>query len=277
MSKSTLLPAGRFAAVLFALVCLRVIGAPSPAGAAQDDPAPARGGAGKAAAPDVPAQDVFAHGDPRQRYFLMGPSDLAAVPEAGLRLLLVLPGGSGGADFKPFVKRIYSNAVPDGYLVAQLVAPKWSADQAQAIVWPTKKNPWPQAKFATEQFVDAVIDDISKRYRIDPRYVFTLSWSSGGPAAYAASLDQDTRVRGSLVAMSVFKAAQLPALERAAGRKYYILHSPQDFIPMRFPEAARDQLAAHGATTKLVTYEGGHGWHGDVFGLIRKGLEWMQE
>jgi len=28
---------------------------------------------------------------------------------------------------------------------------------------------------------------------------------------------------------------------------------------------------------KLVTYEGGHGWHGDVFGHIRKGIEWMQE
>ncbi len=269
MSTGTISPGGRFVAILFALVCLLVTKAPSPAGAAQQaaTPDPA----------DVPTQDVFAGGDPRKRYFLMGPSDLAAVPKAGLRLLLVLPGGGGGADFNPFVKRIYSNAVPDGYLVAQLVAPKWSPKQAQAIVWPTKKNPWPQAKFATERFVDAVIDDISKRYRIDPRYVFTLSWSSGGPAAYAASLDQDTRVRGSLVAMSVFKAAQLPTLERAAGRKYYILHSPQDFIPMRFPEAARDQLAAHGATTKLVTYEGGHGWHGDVFGLIRKGLEWMEE
>ena len=76
--------------------------------------------------------------------------------------------------------------------------------------------------------------------------------------------------------MSVFKPQQLSGLERARGRKYYILPSPQDFIAMRFPEAARDQLAAHGATTTLVTYEGGHGWHGDVFGNIRKGLVWLE-
>ena len=71
-------------AVLFALVCLLVTKAPSPAGAAQQAAAPAPA--------DVPTQDVFAGGDPRKRYFLMGPSDLAAVPEAGFRLLLVLPG-----------------------------------------------------------------------------------------------------------------------------------------------------------------------------------------
>ena len=43
-----------------------------------------------------------------------------------------------------------------------------------------------------------------------------------------------------------------------------------------FPEAARDQLAAKGAKTTLATYEGGHGWHGDVFGEIRTGVQWLE-
>jgi hypothetical protein len=26
-----------------------------------------------------------------------------------------------------------------------------------------------------------------------------------------------------------------------------------------------------------VTYEGGHGWRGDVFGMIRAGVQWLDE
>ena len=82
---------------------------------------------------------------------------------------------------------------------------------------------------------------------------------------------------GSFVAMSVFKPDQLATIANAKGRAYYILHSPEDFIAMSFPERARDELARHGATTKLVTYAGGHGWHGDVFGMIRDGVAWLEE
>jgi predicted esterase len=76
--------------------------------------------------------------------------------------------------------------------------------------------------------------------------------------------------------MSVFKPEQLPRLENGKGKAFYILHSPQDFIKMSFPESARDQLAAAGAKTKLATYEGGHGWKGDVFGNIRAGMDWLE-
>ena len=77
--------------------------------------------------------------------------------------------------------------------------------------------------------------------------------------------------------MSVFKPDQLPDLKRAKDKLYYILHSPEDKIPIRFAEAARDQLAEAGAKTKLQTYEGGHGWHGDVYGNIRAGIEWLEQ
>ena len=226
---------------------------------------------------DIAVQDLRAGGDRHKRYFLIGPHDTDELPRDGLRLLLVLPGGNGGPDFRPFVENIFRKATPDGYLVAELVAPQWSPEQAEQVVWPTVGLPSQQAGFTTEQFIEAVIDDVATHYRLDTRYVFSLSWSSGGPAAYAASLADDSRITGSLVAMSVFKPDLLPDLHSAKGRRYYILHSPQDFIPMRFAEAARDQLAAAGATTTLVTYEGGHGWHGDVFGTIRRGLEWLQQ
>jgi len=37
----------------------------------------------------------------------------------------------------------------------------------------------------------------------------------------------------------------------------------------------RDQLGAQGADVGYATYEGGHGWHGDVFGLLRAGFEFL--
>ena len=71
---------------------------------------------------DVPAEERKAGEDPRKRYFLIGPSPASTAPAEGYRLLVVLPGGDGGADFHPFAKRIAKNGLPPGYLVAQLVA-----------------------------------------------------------------------------------------------------------------------------------------------------------
>ncbi|MFG0328372.1 MAG: hypothetical protein ACF8PN_00600 [Phycisphaerales bacterium] len=229
------------------------------------------------AAPRV--EERSANGEARMRYFLMNSrAEDAAAPAAGYKLLLVLPGGGGGADFRPFVERIAANALPsDEYLLAQLVAPVWSEEQSRNLVWPTAANLPQEAEFTTESFIDTVIDDIRGDYPLDENHIFTLSWSSSGPAGYSASLREDTPITGSFVAMSVFKPDQLPPLDRADGQHYYILHSPQDFIGMRFPEAARDDLAAHGATTTLMTYEGGHGWKGDVYGMIRRGVEWLDE
>jgi len=188
----------------------------------------------------------------------------------------VLPGGDGGPDFQPFVRRIWQNALPDGYLIAQLVAPKWDERQFQQLVWPTESNAYPAMKFSTEAFANAVVADVAKQHRLDSRCVLSLAWSSGGPAAYALSLAPGTRVTGSFIAMSVFKLQQLPPPAAAKGQAYCLLHSPQDFIPLRMAETARDTLAANGASVQLQTYEGGHGWHGDVFGMIKEGIAWLE-
>lgn len=224
-----------------------------------------------------PAQDLRAGGDEHKRYFLIGVDDLSKPPANGFRLLLVLPGGDGSAEFHPFVTNIHKNALPEEFLIAQLVAPQWSKDQAKHNVWPIKSSQQVDAKFFTEEFIEAVINDVTSKCKIDPRFIFTLAWSSSGPAAYAASLSEKSQITGSFVAMSVFKPNDLPDLANAKGKAFYILHSPQDFIAMRFPEAARDQLAANGAITKLTTYEGGHGWKGDVVATIRTGIEWLQK
>src|SRR5262245_47937778 len=224
---------------------------------------------------DVASRDSRVGGDDQKRYFLIGPRAAPQASDDGYGLVVVLPGGDGSAGFHPFVKRIFKFALPDGYLVAQPVAVKWS--DKQVIVWPTAKSKVTGAKFTTEQVIGDVIDDVEREHKLNPKRVFTLSWSSGGPAAYAISLSKG-KVTGSLVAMSVFKPAELPPLENAKGKAYYVLHSPDDRIcPFRMAQDAAKSLEANGAKVNLTTYEGGHGWQGDVFGQIREGIQWLEK
>jgi predicted esterase len=215
--------------------------------------------------------------DPAElKYYLIGADGKLTTPEHGYKLLIVIPGGDGGEDFQPFIKNIYKNVLDEDYLVLQLVAPKWG--EKQGIIWPTARSKVKGQKASVEEYVKAAVADVEKRSRIDKRHVYTLSWSSGGPAAYAASLAKDTPVTGSFVAMSVFKANELPALkQRAKDQRYYILHSQQDQVcPYRMAVNARDTLRDAGAKVEFAEYEGGHGWHNDLFGNMRKGIDWLE-
>jgi predicted esterase len=226
---------------------------------------------------DVASQDLKAGKDEKKRYFLIAPAKDAKPPKDGFGLVIVMPGGDGSADFHPFVKRIYKNAIPDGYAVAQPVAVKWNNDQE--IVWPTAGNnkAVKNAKFTTEEFVGAVIDDVATKYKVDPQRIFTLTWSSSGPAAYAVSLTSK-KVTGSLVAMSVFRPDWLPDLKSANGHAYFLYHSPDDRVcPYRMAQQAEMDLTKAGAKVKLVDYEGGHGWRGPLYDDIRAGIEWLEK
>jgi len=222
---------------------------------------------------DIASQEVKLTDE--QRYFLVGHKKDAAAPAEGYSLVVVMPGGDGGAGFHPFVKRIYKNSLSDAYLVAQPVAIKWT--EQQKIIWPTDKSRVEHMKVTTEQFVDAVLDDVGKKHKLNPERIFTLSWSSSGPAAYVISMDQKKRVTGSLVAMSVFKPEQLPLIA-AKDHAYYLLHSKDDKItPFRFAEQADVALKAVGAKVEMATYDGGHGWRGTSFRDIRAGIEWLEK
>jgi predicted esterase len=225
---------------------------------------------------NIPSADKRVPGQKDQRYFLIGDTKHDA-PADGFALLLVLPGGDGSAEFNPFVKRIYANALPEGYLVAQLVAV--SSKNKNQIVWPTQQSKDPKQTFTTESFIANVVKDVKKTAQIDDARVFTLSWSSGGPAAYAASMADGTPVKGSFVAMSVFPIAQLKSsLPSAKGHRYYLLQSPDDQVTKYFfREMAAANLTKAGAAVETADYPGGHGWQGDVFGNIRTGVEWLDK
>lgn len=209
------------------------------------------------------------------RYKLIAAKKLPEPPEQGWGLLVVMPGGDGSADFTPFVKRIYQYALPEGYLVIQPLAPKWTSKQQ--IVWPVTSNPAPKMEVGVDEFIRMAVDDVAARTHIDPTRVFALAWSSGGPAAYAATLADDSPLRGAMVAMIVFNPRWLPPLENAEGKGYFLWHSREDKVcPFRMAEDARVRLSESGASTVLETYAGGHGWRVDPFGAIRSGVTWLE-
>ena len=229
---------------------------------------------------DVPSLDLRADDDENMRYFLIG-VDLEKLAKKNKKkehkLLLVLPGGSGSADFNAFCRRIHKNALSNDYVMAQLVAPIWSEDQARNHVWPTDKNPNKDMKFSTEEFLDAVLTDVESRVEIDPEHIYTMAWSSSGPAVYAWSVKKGTRATGHFISQAVFKPDGMPSLKGAKGVPYYLHQSPEDkTTAFRFAEEAKKALEKKGAEVKLVEYAGGHGWHGNVYGDMRAGVEWLE-
>lgn len=232
----------------------------------------------------APADDLDAVRSKRYRiddnrklqYLLIGSKQPIETPADGYKLLVVMPGGDGGADFTPFVKRIYLYALEEAYLVIQLLAPEWN--KKQVIVWPTADSKVKGMKTSVEEFLNRAVADVDTRTKIDSRHVYALAWSSGGPAAYAASMSEQTPLTGVFAAMSVFKEKRPESLKLASGKAYYILHSEQDKVcPYWMARKASEVLAQNGGKTKLQTYSGGHGWRGDVFGNITTGVKWLEE
>lgn len=213
--------------------------------------------------------------DERKSYFLIPPIEKKE-PQQGFGLLVIIPGGDGSADFHPFIKRIRKNAVPDDFAVAQPVAFKWTDEQD--IVWPAGKLKVEKQEFSTEEFVTGVIEDVARLYPIDCSRVFCMGWSSSGPAVYAVALSDQPLVAGCYVAMSVYKPLSLPPLSNSKGLSVYIEHSPEDRIcPYWMARKAFEDLKREGARTLLQTYNGGHGWRGNVYERIKSALQWLQD
>ncbi len=195
---------------------------------------------------------------------------------AGAALLVVLPGGDGSADFHPFINRIHENSLGDDFALAQPIAKKW--DPRQAIVWPTEENKVAKQGYSTELLIEKTIESVQKTTKLNQDRIYVLAWSSGGPAAYSALLKKDSPLRGGLIAMSVFKPDYLPRLENGKGKKFYLLHSPDDKIcPYWMAKKGNESLTKAGAYSQLVEYNGGHGWRGNVFGNIQTGIQWLEK
>lgn len=222
----------------------------------------------------VSSEQRTVDGNPNQTYFLIDAAPEAAAPESGYGLLFVLPGGSGSAEFNPFVQRIAKHAAPPGFLVVQLVAPVWRENPP--VVWPTQHLPDESQQFTTEEFVSDVLEDVGDIRHVDDSRLLLMGWSSSGPVVYSMLCAPDTPFDGFYVSMSVFKPLLMPPIAAAAGRRIFIEHSPDDRIcPFRLAEQARDALTEVGAIVHFETTAGGHGWRGAIYPRMRKAFEFL--
>jgi predicted esterase len=226
---------------------------------------------------NIAVERCHAGGNPKQQYFLMR-HHKPARPVSKYGLVVIVPGGPGTVEFLPFGANVLTAAaIPDDFLVAQLVAPPWRQDEDR-IVWPSHVFPDDRAAFTTEAFLAAVIAEVSKKEAIDERLVFTLGWSSSGHVLYSAST-RVPQVRGSVIAMSRFFPGRSVEKDKLKSKAYFLYHSPEDGLcPFAEAELAAKTLEEHGAKAKLVSYKGGHGWQPFTFyaDRIREGILWLK-
>jgi uncharacterized protein (TIGR03067 family) len=226
---------------------------------------------------DVRSEDRRIGGDAHKRYFLIGPRQVDADAERGHSLLIVLPGGDGSADFNPFILRMYKYVLNDRWLVAQVVAPQWNERQGESLVWPTDANRYPGAKFTTEELIESVIDDVRTQTKTAADRIYLLGWSSGGPPCYAMATRKNSPIAGAFIAMSIFVPQQLPSLDNASGKPFYLLQSPDDRVTrFVFAERAEKALKSAGAVAHLERYSGGHGWQGPIWKMVGDGIAWLE-
>lgn len=227
----------------------------------------------------VTAEERFAGGDFQKRYFVIRHRLAPAETPKQFGLLLVLPGGSGSADFLPFCANVITTlGTPRDFIAAELVAPVWGKPSDSTIVWPSRAFPDKQARFTSEDFIDSVIRDVGKLYPIRDGWVFTLGWSSSGHVLYSSSFE-NPKIRGSFIAMSRFQPMWFQHSQNAKGKRYYLWHSPDDAVcPYAESEFAALFLGKLGASTVHRSYRGGHGWVPFTFyaDRIREALEWFR-
>ena len=187
-----------------------------------------------------------------------------------------MPGGDGiPADFHPFVKRIFKHAVPEGYVVAQPVAPKWTAEQK--IVWPTEINKVDGMKFSTEKFVEAVIADVAAKHKLDPQRIYTLSWSLER-AAGVCDLAHEPQSRR-IVRRHVGVQSEIPAAAgcRQGARVLSVPFAGRPGLPLSDGQRRGEDTSGKGCKVQLTDYAGGHGWRGGLYEQIRGGINWLEK
>ncbi|HLJ55001.1 MAG TPA: hypothetical protein VKT77_08160 [Chthonomonadaceae bacterium] len=194
-------------------------------------------------------------------------------------LLVVLPPDGNGASGALFWQDVAQRALHNHYLVAVATAPKWSDSQQDTWVTGEGARRVKEAKFTTAKFAAEIVQDVLASYKVDPSRIFLHGATDSGMAAYACSLDESTPFKGFYLLASPFRSASLPPLSRAKGRRYLIQAGTNDrAAPLVLATAAQKVLQQQGATVRLETFKGGHGYAFDDPGAdpIGEAIAWLE-
>ncbi|HEY1601279.1 MAG TPA: hypothetical protein VGG64_16880 [Pirellulales bacterium] len=224
---------------------------------------------------DVPSIDTTVAGNDQMRYFLHGPRAAVEAPSAGYKLVVAITGGNGGPAFAPMVRRLLKYAMSEEFIVAEPVA----LPHRGAIVWPTRGHYIEEIGpplFFSEDFVEAVIQDIGRRHSIDRRFVFTLAWNSSVPAAFAIAMQESTAVTGSYISLLVLPTEWPGSLAAAKGRSFLLTHTLRDSQGrFTWSKQSLQQLIDAGAIVKSTDHGDPRARLGLDYDQVREGLQWL--
>ncbi len=194
----------------------------------------------------------------------------------GLGLLIVLsPGDGNGAIQANQWQEIAQAALKGRYIVALPVAPRWNNEQKVAWLTAANKGQVKEARFTTEAFVNSIVTDVSTAYSVDNAKIFVMGANDSGIAAYSSILDEKSRVKGAYLYNGTFKAAQLPSLKTAKGKKFFLFHEKENKqTPYLSASTAQLLLTQNGATVKLEELKAAIA--AEVPDKVAAALEWLE-
>lgn len=124
-----------------------------------------------------------------------------------------------------------------------------------------------------------LIDELPRRYPIDPSRVYTLGFSQGAVMAASLLLKHPTVPAGTVMLSGYLPLDDLEPIDRAAlaGRPVFLAHGTRDpVLPFALGEAARDFFLAAGASLDWHAYPISHTISGqevvDVDGWLKERL-----
>ncbi len=115
----------------------------------------------------------------------------------------------------------------------------------------------------SRKVIDLVVDDMVRRFDLDPTRVFVAGFSQGGVMVYEVALREPGRFRGAAVLSGSLFASEKRALSAKTDRSheaFFVGHGgADDRIPLGAATAARRELTTLGVPTAFHAYPGmGH-------------------
>ena len=172
----------------------------------------------------LPGQSIQV-GNRTHRYGLYVPSSYR--PERAYPLMLCLHGAGFNGD--SYLER-WQPRLGEEYLLA--------CPSIEGGAWWTREG---------EALVLAVLDEVMRRYRVDPDRVALTGMSNGGLGAYLVGLYHADRFAGLAPMAAPFPRGFYPLFENGRHTPFYLIHGEQDqVIPVFYSRDAADYLRREG-------------------------------
>ena len=127
------------------------------------------------------------------------------------------------------------------------------------------QDDWRWGVPGTEEYLTDVIEEVGRRYAVDPNRVFVLGYSMGGYGAYHVAQTQPDRYAGIIAVSGAWEAAHWPGL---LGTDFCMVHGANDarhgfrsrYTDPTYPRLASRQMKAQKVPHTYLEHQWGHGF-----------------